>query len=104
MKVASLLLSGVLFSLGACAHPLRAADPPLPSAVLVIRCNVRDAVVWVDDRLAGEVEEVEGGIRLLVGAHRVELRHDQYYTCYRDVVLQAGREATVELEMIEVVE
>lgn len=90
--------------LPACQASPHGKDTALPTAVLSIRCNVEDAVVWIDERMAGEVAEVRGGIRLLAGPHRVEVRHDNYYTRYQEVVLQAGREGTSEFTMIEVVE
>lgn len=97
-------LLGLGLLLPACQASPHGKDTALPTAVLTVKCDVQDAVVWIDDRMAGEVAEVRGGIRLLAGPHRVEVRHDNYYTRYQEVVLQAGREVTSEFTMIEVVE
>jgi hypothetical protein len=95
-----LCLCGSLFFL-ACAAP---KPPPTPraTAVLVVRCAVADATLWIDDRPVGDVGRIPGGVRLAPGEHRVELRHDRYHTRYAEVSLGDGERRLLELTLPEV--
>jgi hypothetical protein len=91
-----------LLALVACgSSPPAAPAAPAPAAVLVVRCAVADAALWIDDRLVGEVGRLSGGVRLPAGAHRVELRHDAHHTRYAEVTLAPGERKLLELSLPE---
>ena len=69
------------------------------SAVLVLRCPVSDAKVWIDGRFAQQASVLKRGIRLRPGAHRIEVRHQEYYPTYIDVSLSDGERKTVSAEL-----
>lgn len=94
------ILAALLTACSAAAH----APPTSPPAhaVLVVRCAVGDASVWVDDELIGEVGRLPGGVRLAAGAHRVELRHDGHHARYSEVTLAPGERRVLELTLTEV--
>lgn len=95
----------LLFALLAgCPSGPRGADRK-NTAVLRIRCDVPDAVIWIDDRMAGLVSDVPGGgIRISPGLHRLELRHDRYHSRYLEVTLERGEERTVEVKLAEILD
>ncbi len=74
------------------------------TALLYVHCPIKDAAVWIDDRMIGRVDEVGGGVRLRSGAHRIEIRHDRYHTRYLLVTLTHGETRTVELTMAELLD
>jgi hypothetical protein len=94
------LVGALVALLSACgAAPPRPAHAP--TGVLIVRCDVGDAALWIDDQPVGEVGQLGGGVRVPAGARRVELRHDGYHTRYADVVVPEGQRTTVELTLPE---
>jgi hypothetical protein len=77
------------------------AVPPVQKGVLLIHCAVSDAEVVIDDSPVGSVAELPGGVRLPVGQHRLELRHDRYHTRYVMVTVAAGPAQTVDVTLAE---
>jgi hypothetical protein len=65
------------------------------ASVIYITSNVGDAQVYVDGRLIAPLDALRGGIAVAPGAHRVELRHDDYFSSYREV--QVARSARQDL-------
>lgn len=72
--------------------------------VLEIRCDVADAVVWVDDRMIGEVGEAPGGYRLRPGEHRIEIRHERYHTRYLELTLRQGEVCALDVTLAEILD
>ena len=70
-------------------------------AIVIIRCEVADAELWVDDRFVAEVGRLRGGISLSPGAHRLELRHDRYHTHYEELEVTARERRTLSIELAE---
>lgn len=58
-------------------------------AIVLVQSNVRDAQVFVDGRFVASLDALRGGIALEPGAHRLELRHEEYFSSY--VELELGR-------------
>lgn len=85
---------------GGCAG-VPTASGPGATAKLIVRCPIADATVWIDDRLAGQIAEVRGGIRLGAGDHRVEVRHDAYHSRYFEISLAPGAIRTLEVALVE---
>jgi len=68
-------------------------------AILVVRSNVRDAQVYIDGRFIASLEALHGGLALEPGAHRLELRRDEYFSRYLEVSLARAERKQVTLEM-----
>ena len=66
----------------------------------VVETNVPDAMVWVDDRLVGSVATVRAsGTRLRVGFHRVEIRHPEHYSFFKEIDPKRGEPVVVRAEL-----
>jgi hypothetical protein len=94
-----------LLLLGACASggaSPAAARPP--SALVLVRCPVVDAMIWVDERPIAQVRDARGGLRLHAGAHHLEVRHDRFHTRYFELTLVAGETRTVDVALAEVLD
>jgi hypothetical protein len=89
------------FSAACSAAPHASTTPPAAKAVLVVRCPVGDATLWVDDQPIGELARLPGGVRLGAGAHRVELRHDGHHARFAEVTLAPGERRVLELTLTE---
>ncbi len=92
----------VLLALVACGpkvgpNGLRASDP-----VVFLRSNVADAQVYVDGRFVGPINGVKGGIALDPGKHRIELRHDDYFSRYVELDLARAEQKKLQLELAPV--
>jgi hypothetical protein len=62
-------------------------------AILVITSNVPDAQVYLDGRFIAPLDALAGGIAVEAGTHRLELRHEDYFSTYREVqVARAARQ------------
>lgn len=88
----------LVLAFAACAG--RSAPPAPASALVEFDSNVADAEVWVDDVF--HPEALRRGIRLRAGAHRIELRHDEFHTRYFEVTLVAGESRRLDASMAEV--
>ena len=70
-------------------------------AIVTIQCEVGDAELWVDDRFVSEIGRLRGGIALSPGAHRIELRHDDFHTHYAEITVTARERRTLEIALAE---
>lgn len=101
----ALLALAVLAALGGCPSGPRGTSGRGDTAILRIRCDVPDAVIWIDETMAGLVADVPGGgIRLRAGQHRIEIRHDRYHTRYLEVTLRPGENRTLDVRLAEVLD
>jgi hypothetical protein len=66
--------------------PSRGVDAD--DAIFYIKSNVNDANVFVDGRFIGPVTVLKGGIAVEPGKHRLELRHEDYFSRYVDLDLK----------------
>jgi hypothetical protein len=74
------------------------------AALLLVRCKVADATIWVDERQIAQVRDARGGLRLHAGAHHVEIRHDRFHTRYYELELQSGETRTLDVSLVEVLD
>ncbi len=72
---------------GCGGHPKSTSGVGAEDAIFYIRSNVGDANVFVDGRFIGPVTVLRGGIAVEPGKHRLELRHDEYFSRYVDLDL-----------------
>jgi len=77
-------------------------DPNAPSetdAIVKLTSNVKDAQVYVDGRFIAPLVALRGGVAISPGVHRVELRHDEYFSSYLELTVARAERKTVALEM-----
>lgn len=99
MKAAPII---ALALVSACATSGGVSGSGHKRALVYVTANVRDAGVWVDDQFIGGLEMLRGGIAMRAGEHRLEIRHDQYFTHYAELAVLPGerRRLVVELSPI----
>jgi hypothetical protein len=68
-------------------------------AVVIIRCPVASAAVWLDGLFVGELADISAGIAMEAGAHQLELRHDDHVSVYRELTVQPRERQQMVLEM-----
>ncbi|MEO8702356.1 MAG: hypothetical protein ABI867_20090 [Kofleriaceae bacterium] len=71
-------------------------------AIVVFASNVRDAQVYVDGRFIAPLDAMRGGIAVTPGAHRFELRREDYFSSYLELTLVRAERKQVSLEMAPV--
>ncbi len=81
-----------------------AAAARVQTGLLLVRCDVVDATIWVDDRPIAQVRDAGGGLRLRAGAHRVEVRHDRFHTRYYELLVAQGETQTLQVALVEVLD
>ena len=68
-------------------------------AILIITSNVPAAQVYVDGRFVAALDALRGGLAIDPGAHRLELRHEDYFSSYLEVSLARAERKKVALTM-----
>lgn len=97
MRAAALLLVGALAGCGPRGAPATDDD-----AIVVVRSEVDDAALWVDGRYIGPVGSLQGGVAVEPGLHRIELRHDDYFSYYQELELAAKERRKLVVELAPV--
>ena len=97
--ILAMLASGITLS-GGCPHNTRGGGDD--DAVVIVRSAVEDASLWVDGRYIGPIGSLRGGVAVDPGAHRFELRHDDYFSHYEQLDLAAHETRTLEIELAPV--
>ena len=92
----------VVLALAACGPKPEPNAIPRDEAILYVRANVGDAQVLVDGRLVGAVRVVRGGIAVQPGHHRLELRHDDYFSRYVELDVTRAERRKLQLDMAPV--
>ncbi|HEY1550553.1 MAG TPA: PEGA domain-containing protein [Kofleriaceae bacterium] len=85
--------------LAACGTPPPVNGVRAGQAVVVVTSNIGDAQVWVDGRLIGTLDMVHGGLAIDPGHHRIELRHDAYFSRYAELAVTRAERTKLDLEM-----
>jgi hypothetical protein len=99
MRLALVVLACVLAACGPKVGP-NGVSPN--DAIVYLKSNVNDAQVYVDGRFVGPIAVLRGGIAVDPGKHRVELRHDDYFSRYVELDLQRAEKKKLELELAPV--
>lgn len=71
-------------------------------AIVTIECPVPDAELWVNDRFIAHTGKLRRGIALSPGEHRLELRHDRYFTHYQVIAVTARQRLALTVELAEI--
>ena len=97
-----LVVVAALAALAACGGRQKPHGVDADDAIVVIRSNVTDANVFVDGRYYGSVRMLRGGLAFEAGKHRVELRHDEYFSRYVELDLKRAERKQLDLELAPV--
>ena len=96
------MLAVALAGVAAC-HPEPRGHGVSPNdAVVYLTSNVHDAQVYVDGRFVGPIDILHGGIAVDPGRHRIELRHDEYFSRYAELDLHRAQKQQLDLDMAPV--
>ena len=101
MKRASLWVA--LLALAACAgrqHGGGGGDAE--DAVVVVKSNVAEAAIFVDGRFVGPVGVLKGGVAVVPGHHRIEVRHDDYFSRYVELDMKRAERTKLQLDLAPV--
>jgi hypothetical protein len=85
--------------LTACAPATAANRATSSAAIIYITSNVGDAQLYVDGRFIAPLDALGSGIAVAPGAHRIELRHDDYFSSYREVQVARAARQKLAIEM-----
>jgi hypothetical protein len=79
------------------AESTTAARPD--DAIIKITSTVPDATLWVDGRYIGTIGALRGGISIVAGTHRLELRHDDYFSRYAELTVKSREHRALVLDL-----
>lgn len=103
MKLGPTLLAVPLAAaLAACGGPQRTGGVEPDDAIVTIQSNVADAQVFVDGRYYGPVSMLRGGLAFEPGKHRLELRHENYFSRYVELDLRRAERRQLQLDLVPV--
>lgn len=85
--------------LTACAPGVAANRVTSGEAILYINSNVRDAQLYIDGRLIGPLDALAAGVAVEPGTHRLELRHEDYFSRYLEIQLTRAAHKKLAIDM-----
>lgn len=88
--------------LAACGGRQQTSGATSEDAIVTIKSNVGDAGVFVDGRYYGSVRMLRGGLAFDPGHHRLELRHDDYFSRYVELDLARAERRKLQLDLAPV--
>jgi len=68
-------------------------------AIVLIKSNVADAMVYVDGRFVAPVGVLRAGVAVDPGPHRIELRHDDFFSRYIELELHRAEKKPLQLDL-----
>ena len=90
----------VAFALGLACCGGQQHPAPDKTALIEFDSPVRDAEVWLDGTFYPGA--LGRGLRVKPGPHRIEIRHDDYFTQYLEVNVAAGQHQRLKVDLAEV--
>ncbi len=99
VPLAVLLLVTLAVSWGCGPPSTNAKTAKKNSAVLVVKCEVPDAEVWINSRYSRSTAEFTRGIRLKPGSYRIEIRHRDYHSRYYEFTVAAKERKVLEVDL-----
>lgn len=102
MKRTLLVALVALAALAACGPKRPPSGVDADDAIVRIKSNVPDANVFVDGRYYGAVKMLRGGLAFEAGRHRLELRHEDYYSRYVELELARRERRQLDLDLAPV--
>ena len=101
-KLRALLIAicfGLSFGLSCGGASIGKGAKAKATAILIIRCELKDAEVWVNSRYSRSAGEFARGLRLRPGEYRVEVRKSGYHSMYYVLSLAAEERKTLYVEL-----
>ena len=98
---ASIVL-GLLFGVAACGPQVGPGRNRVDDAIIVVKSNVRDAQVYIDGKFIAPLNAIGGGIAILPGPHRFELRHDDYFSSYAELTIVRAEHKKLAIDLAPV--
>jgi hypothetical protein len=95
--IRAILIASILGA--ACGPKIGPNGVTSDDAIVVIRSNVRDAQVFLDGKLVAPLDALRGGLAIDPGAHRLELRHEAYFSRYLELSVARAERRQLTLEM-----
>jgi hypothetical protein len=86
-------------ALAACGPRIGPNGVTSDDAIVIIHSNVRDAQVFLDGRLVAPLDALGGGVAIEPGAHRLELRHEDYFSRYVELSVARAERKQLTLDM-----
>jgi len=77
----------------------RSGERGRDNAVVILRCDVPDAALWLDGRYIQEIGAMKGGISVHPGRHRIEIRHDEHFSYYSELELAPKERRIVDVDL-----
>jgi len=71
--------------LTACGSSVPVSHATTGTPILYIRSNVGDAELYIDGRFVAPLDRLGGGVAVAIGTHRIELRHEEFFSSYLEV-------------------
>ena len=90
---------GLVGLLACCGPKVGPNGVTAEDAIVIVKSNVRDAQVYVDGRFVASLEVLRGGVAVSPGAHRMELRHDDFFSGYLELDLKRAERRKVTLAL-----
>lgn len=97
-----LALAALVVSAVACGARQPTSQVDADDAIVKIETNVPDANVFVDGRYYGPVKLLRGGLAFEAGTHRLELRHEDYFSRYVELDLARAERKRLDLDLAPV--
>lgn len=85
--------------LTACGPRVAATGVTPGDAIVYLESNVRDAQVYVDGRFIAPLDALRGGVAVEPGMHRLELRHEDYFSSYLELRVARAERKKIAVDM-----
>jgi hypothetical protein len=85
--------------LTACGPRAAATGVTPGDAIVYLKSNVRDAQVYVDGRFIAPLDALGGGVAVEPGTHRLELRHEDYFSSYLELRVTRAERKKITVDM-----
>ena len=93
-------IATLAFALAACGgRQTPSSQVDSDDAIVLVKSNVSEANVFVDGRYYGSVKMLRGGLAFEAGRHRLELRHDEYFSAYVELDLKRAEKKQLQLDL-----
>ena len=89
----------LVLALVACGPKVGPNGVTADDAIIKVKSNVRDAQVYVDGRFVAPLQALRGGIAVEPGTHRLELRHEDYFSAYVEMTVARADRKSIAMEL-----
>lgn len=89
----------LVLALASCGPKVGPNGVTADDAIIKVQSNVRDAQVYVDGRFIAPLQALRGGVAVVPGVHRFELRHDDYFSSYLVLKVARAERRSVAMEL-----